>query len=90
MIVMKFGGSSLESAAALERVAEIVRSRLPKHPVVVVSAMGKTTNALLAMAGEAARGRREEAFAALRKLDEFHRHESQPLVSGAHREKLDF
>ena len=59
MIVMKFGGSSLESAAAIERVAGIVRSRLAKHPVVVVSAMGKTTNALLAMAADAAEGKRD-------------------------------
>ena len=63
MIVMKFGGSSLESAAAIQRVAGIVRSRLPRHPVVVVSAMGKTTNALLAMAADAAQGNRAEAMA---------------------------
>ena len=44
MIVMKFGGSSVESAAAIERVAGIVKSRLDRHPVVIVSAMGKTTN----------------------------------------------
>ena len=55
MIVMKFGGSSLESGSAILRVAEIIRGRLSRHPVVVVSAMGKTTNALLAMAAEAKR-----------------------------------
>jgi aspartokinase len=58
MIVMKFGGSSLESKAALERVSEIVRTAIGKstgYPLVVVSAMGKTTNRLLEMA-EIARG----------------------------------
>jgi len=50
MIVMKFGGTSVESAEAIERVAGIVRERLDRHPVVVVSAMGKTTNKLLAIA----------------------------------------
>ena len=50
MIVMKFGGTSVESAAALERVAGIVKSRLDRKPVVVVSAMGKTTNRLLKIA----------------------------------------
>ena len=44
MIVMKFGGTSVESAAAIERVASIVRAREARRPVVVVSAMGKTTN----------------------------------------------
>jgi len=39
MIVMKFGGSSLESASAIERVASIVKSYLAQRPVVVVSAM---------------------------------------------------
>jgi aspartate kinase len=89
MIVMKFGGSSVESAAAIERVAGIVRSRLVKHPVVVVSAMGKTTNGLLAMASDAAQGRREEASARLRTLEEFHRREAQAIVSEAHRKELD-
>ena len=50
MIVMKFGGTSVESAAAMERVAGIVKARLDRQPVVVVSAMGKTTNRLLAIA----------------------------------------
>ena len=47
MIVMKFGGTSVESAEAIERITEIVKSRLDRRPVVVVSAMGKTTNRLL-------------------------------------------
>ncbi len=47
---MKFGGTSVESAAAIERVASIVKARADHHPIVVVSAMGKTTNKLLAIA----------------------------------------
>ena len=50
MIVMKFGGTSVESAEAIARVAAIVRARLERRPVVVVSAMGKTTNKLLEIA----------------------------------------
>ena len=61
MIVMKFGGSSLESAAAIERVSGIVAARGEQHPVVVVSAMGKTTNALLAIAHAAVGGERDAA-----------------------------
>jgi aspartate kinase len=81
MIVMKFGGSSVESAAAIERVASIVRARLDRRPVVVVSAMGKTTNKLLAMAATAAAGRREEALQQLQDLREFHLRESGLLVA---------
>mmetsp|Transcript_55095 Transcript_55095/g.128569 ORF Transcript_55095/g.128569 Transcript_55095/m.128569 type:complete len:775 (-) Transcript_55095:159-2483(-) len=47
LLVMKFGGTSLASAQHLLRCASIVRKALPSRPVVVVSAMGKTTNALL-------------------------------------------
>ncbi len=57
MIVMKFGGTSVESAEAIGRVAGIVRDRLARRPVVVVSAMGKTTNKLLAIAATAVVGR---------------------------------
>jgi len=46
MIVLKFGGTSLESPEAIERVARIVRSRIPRHPAVVVSAHAKTTDDL--------------------------------------------
>jgi aspartate kinase len=89
MIVMKFGGSSLESTSAIRCVADIVRSRLAKHPVVVVSAMGKTTNALLAMAADAAQGKRAEAVAQLRAIEDFHRREALPLVSELHRKELE-
>ena len=62
MIVMKFGGTSVESAAAIERVRKIVESRLDRRPVVVVSAMGKTTNKLLEIANLAVHGKRDEAI----------------------------
>jgi aspartate kinase len=79
MIVMKFGGSSVESAEAIGRVTEIVRARLELRPVVVVSAMGKTTNKLLAIAAAAVSGKREEALAALTDLRTFHLQEAAGL-----------
>jgi aspartate kinase len=80
MIVMKFGGTSVESAAAIRRVAAIVQARLERQPVVVVSAMGKTTNTLLAMASDAVEGKRERALDQLRALREYHVAEAGPLV----------
>ena len=57
--------------------------------MVVVSAMGKTTDGLLAMAAAAAQGKREEALARLSQLEEFHRRESGLLVSEPHKKELD-
>ncbi len=54
MIVMKFGGSSVESATAIDRVSAIVKQHLSTDPIVVVSAIGKTTDRLLKMAADAA------------------------------------
>ena len=75
MIVMKFGGSSLESAPAVKRVAAIVRRALAREPVVVVSAMGKTTQQLLTLGEEAVAGGPEgnrllERLHALREMHE--------------------
>ena len=79
MIVMKFGGTSVESAEAISRVAEIVRERISRRPVVVVSAMGRTTNKLLAIASAAASGRREEALESLGEMRAFHLREAAGL-----------
>ncbi|HEX2328667.1 MAG TPA: lysine-sensitive aspartokinase 3 [Candidatus Angelobacter sp.] len=62
MIVMKFGGTSVQDAEAIDRVAAIVRERLAEKPVVVVSALAKITDQLLAMATAAGAGEREKAL----------------------------
>ena len=77
MIVMKFGGSSVESAEAIQRVAGIVRDRLDRHPVVVVSAMGKTTNKLLEIARMCAEGN-HATLAYLGGIRDFHLERAAP------------
>ena len=62
MIVMKFGGTSVESAEAIERVSKIVGSRSKESPLVVVSAMAKVTDQLLTMGRAAGDGDRETAL----------------------------
>src|SRR5688572_23528827 len=89
MIVMKFGGTSVESAAAIERVASIVRARLKRRPVLVVSAMGKTTNQLLAIAAEAVEGNRTAALELLARLQEFHLSEARQLVAADGQDGLE-
>jgi aspartate kinase len=44
--VFKFGGASVKDADSVRNVAAILRKHAPEKLVVVVSAMGKTTNAL--------------------------------------------
>lgn len=83
MIVMKFGGTSVESAAAMERVAGIVKARLERQPVVVVSAMGKTTNRLLAIAEKAYTGDRDEAARLLEELASYTLQEARPVCDAA-------
>src|SRR5579862_3603135 len=93
MIVMKFGGTSVESAEAIHRVAGIVRSQSARKPVVVVSAMGKTTNKLLAIAAEAVAGALQPALTKLGELRDFHIRESAGLdvddIVEAHFQDLD-
>ncbi len=69
---MKFGGTSVEDAAAIDRVASIVKGRLRDRPFVVISAMAKVTDQLLAMAAAAGRGEREQALDMCRNLRERH------------------
>jgi aspartate kinase len=72
MIVMKFGGTSVESQEAVARVTRIVQSFEHRRPIVVVSAMGDTTNKLLKAAGEAEAGRREQALTLVDELRAHH------------------
>jgi aspartate kinase len=44
---MKFGGSSVANAQRIRSIAEIIKSVLDRKPVVVLSAMGDTTDSLL-------------------------------------------
>jgi aspartate kinase len=89
MIVMKFGGTSVESAAAIERVSRIVASHLDRKPVVVVSAMGKTTNRLLEIARTAIGGRRDEFLSLIHNLRAFHSREARLVVPLSERAELD-
>ena len=85
-VVMKFGGTSVEDATAILRTAKIVAGRLARgqRPVVVVSAMAKVTDQLLAAANAAGRGDRNGALAISSRLR--HRHcDTSELLLPAHR-----
>jgi len=56
MVIMKFGGTSVQDAHAIDRAASIVRSRLRQKPVVVVSALAKVTDQLVMIGQKASAG----------------------------------
>ena len=56
MIVMKFGGSSVANAERIKHVASIIKAYKEKRPIVVLSAMGDTTDHLLEAADLAVSG----------------------------------
>jgi len=62
---MKFGGTSVGDIAAFERVNHIVSTQIERCPVVVVSAMTKVTDALLAAFETAKKGDVAAAIASL-------------------------
>ncbi|MDE3032448.1 MAG: aspartate kinase [Acidobacteriota bacterium] len=89
MIVMKFGGSSVADADCMGQVETLVRAALPQAPLVVLSAMGKTTNALFEAARTAEGGDLPGALAVQRRIMTAHRRAAGELFSGAVPEGLD-
>jgi aspartate kinase len=89
VVVMKFGGTSVEDADAIRRLLSIVRSRLGGLPVVVVSALAGVTDQLLE-AGQAAAGARlGEALDVVRKIYVRHEQLADELVEGASKQALE-
>src|SRR5512132_4211865 len=83
MIVVKFGGTSVGDTAAIDRAATIVRERMHRGPLVVVSALGGATNALLAIAEQAAQGQLIGAIRGVETLRERHLSTAEELLADA-------
>ncbi len=77
---MKFGGTSVGDVAAFERVYGIVSNQIEKRPVVIVSAMTKVTDALLAAFDTAKKGEFPEAFSSLEPHFERHIEVSRAFI----------
>jgi aspartate kinase len=80
MLVMKFGGTSVQDAAAINRVAEIVSGRVDRAPVVVVSAMAGATDSLLRIAIAARERRFDEASEEIAELQTKHFAAARELI----------
>lgn len=57
MIIMKFGGSSLANAERIGHVVDIIKMYIAEKPLIVLSAMGDTTDHLLEAADRAIAGK---------------------------------
>ncbi len=74
LVVMKFGGTSVENADAIRRLIRIVQSRANQQLVIVVSALARVTDQLLEAGQAAANGRLGAALEIVRSM--YVRHES--------------
>ena len=89
VVVMKFGGTSVEDAAAIRRLIGIVDSRLGAQPVVVVSALAKVTDQLLEAGSAAAKGHLGSALAIVRSIYVRHEELADSLLSASSYGSLD-
>ncbi|HEY4660736.1 MAG TPA: lysine-sensitive aspartokinase 3, partial [Terriglobales bacterium] len=89
VVVMKFGGTSVEDAAAIRRLIAIVQSRRGAQPVVVVSALAKVTDQLLEAGDVAAKGHLGAALAGVRKIYVRHEGLADALVESSAYGALD-
>jgi aspartate kinase len=84
LVVMKFGGTSVEDAKAMLRTAAIVQGRRQRglQAIVVVSAMAKVTDMLLAASDAAGRGDKAGALALSARLRHRHIDTAAELLEG--------
>ena len=82
MIVMKFGGTSVEDAAAIRRLIEIVKRGRHRKPLVVVSACSGVTNDLIRTAHAVRDGDKDQALNILDRLRIRHRTMAEELLNG--------
>jgi aspartate kinase len=82
MIVMKFGGASMASPASIRQVAGLVRSHQHRHPVVVVSALGDTTDELVHILECAGRAESYCAWKAQENLKNYYFSVAEDLLGG--------
>lgn len=72
MKVFKFGGASINSADRFKNTANIIQSFSGEKLLIVISAMGKTTNALETIVNAYFEGRKEEALQLFEQLKNNH------------------
>lgn len=80
---MKFGGSSVADADCMKQVASLVEAAAARGALVVLSAMGKTTDGLFVAARAAERGDLDLALSTAAQLRARHEESARALFDGA-------
>jgi aspartate kinase len=80
MKVFKFGGASINSTERIENVSKIIQSFKGDKLLIIISAMGKVTNALEKVAEEFYAGHKEQALALFNELKTEHINIAQQLT----------
>ena len=89
IVVMKFGGTSVENSAAIKRLIDIVDRQQGIQPVVVVSALARVTDQLLDAGRSATAGHLGSALNTVRNIYVRHEEIADSLVIGAAYAELD-
>ncbi len=82
MIVMKFGGTSVQNTEMIDKALNIAEKQLDKAPLLISSAMGKTTDKLVAISQAAVSGDQELAFSILEEIKNSHFFAINSFLSG--------
>lgn len=72
MLVFKFGGASVKSADAVKNIAEVLKRYPDDQIAIIISAMGKTTNALEVITDHYFHRRRKELSKCFNELKRYH------------------
>lgn len=86
MKVFKFGGASVKDAHGIQNMASLLASFAGEPLMIVVSAMGKTTNALENVAALFFKGEKDNALAAFENIKNVHFENAHLLLSAKNRE----
>lgn len=81
MKVFKFGGASINSVERIQNTGEILRSHSGEKILVIISAMGKTTNALEKVVNAFFEGKKDEALALFEQVKQSHLNTLKYLVT---------
>lgn len=87
MIVLKFGGTSVMDSYWMDRTIDITYSQIEKAPVLVSSAMAKTTDRLIAIANFSAQKNKEGILETIDILKKVHTDAANDFLTGSNLDK---
>ncbi len=88
MLVYKFGGASIATPENMKALLPVI-AEAPDRVVLVVSALGKTTNALEKVVDAACKDRKDEARQLAHTLEQDHLEYARTILTGNHLEDLE-